>query len=156
MEAIIFMVIAAIVGLINNQKKKQVEESQPKPVPSAQKQTEQRPARERTRNFGQQLDRSASELEKEYEKQRSDIENSKPKKVPVDEPSSMFLSREENRLKEELENRKQAAMVVKKLNIENLSIKDGLNQQNLVNGIILSEILGPPRAKKSYAQRMRR
>ena len=159
MELIIMAIIAGIVGMINNQKKKEGKQES-KTRPTAPVSPEQSAMQERVKNARQAFDRRAKDLTVEYDRQRAEIEQSKPKRIqpPVIKPAPVVeLSRTiENPRSDRSQTRRNTSKAFEPSKVKKLSIKDGLQKKDLVSGIILAEILGPPRSKKSHARRMTR
>ncbi|TFD92331.1 hypothetical protein [Jeotgalibacillus sp. R-1-5s-1] len=151
MELIIMAIIAGVISLINNQKKKEEPNEKPKPAPVPQ--SNQQQPQKKAKNLRETFDRHAKELASEYEKQRAEIEKSKTGRQPVKRPDRV---KQAAAAKIEVEKPASAPRVSslkpKKDPIKesDLTINDGLDSKDLVNGIIFSEVLGPPRSKQHY------
>ncbi|MEW9500468.1 hypothetical protein [Jeotgalibacillus marinus] len=159
MELIIMAIIAGIISMLNNQKKKEGKQ-EPKTRPTAPVSPEQSAMQERVKNARQAFDRRAKDLATEYDRQKAEIEQSKPRSIqpPVIKPVPVVeLSRTiENPRSSRLQTRPNTSKAFEPSKIKKLSIKDGLQKKDLVNGIVLAEILGPPRSKKPHARQMTR
>ncbi|PPA71454.1 hypothetical protein [Jeotgalibacillus proteolyticus] len=190
MELIIFAIIAGIISMIGNQKKKGEQQQQPnqKQQPRQQQQhktaqtSKQRPKTQssssrssqprtersgtdrgssnrgdRIKNVRDAFDKRAKELAAEYERHRSDMESAKPKtpqlQVEVVEDPSPDFSRESDLSRTDRGSSASKKKTKPYQEVKELPIKNGLSEKDLVNGIVLAEILGPPRSKKPRSHR---
>lgn len=167
MELIIMAILAGIVSFIGNQKKKGEEQPAQKTAPAPKQHapsqtadTQPNQKRERVKNARDAFNRRAEELRHEYDRHQSDIERSKPQKQPhVEKVETIAINtdltestgRTSSNSAIARKNKQAAAPKVKEL-----PIKKGLNEKDLVNGIVMAEILGPPRSKQRLSRRMPR
>ncbi|KIL46040.1 hypothetical protein [Jeotgalibacillus campisalis] len=176
MELIIMAILAGIVSWIGNQKKKgEEQERQQKPSSNQQSnspvqqrepqqtaaEVQREPRKDRVKNAREAFDRRAKELASEYQRQRSDVEQAKPQRnqprvEKIETPAAdLTVSIEQGRPVRGSKQRK-AAEKAAFPKVEELSLKNGLKENDLVNGIVMAEILGPPRSKKTHSQRQSR
>ncbi|MGD7044019.1 hypothetical protein [Jeotgalibacillus proteolyticus] len=178
MELIIMAILAGIVSWIGNQKKKgedlptqtqQPSSSQQRENPSRQQaeshqtaaEVEREPRKDRVKNAREAFDRRAKDLASEYQRQRSDIEAAKPQRnqpsiEKIETPAADLTVSIEQARPGRGSSQKKAAAKPAGPKVEELSLKNGLKEKDLVNGIVLAEILGPPRAKKLHSKRLTR
>ncbi|MDG5470854.1 hypothetical protein P6709_03775 [Jeotgalibacillus sp. ET6] len=174
MELIIMAILAGIVSWIGNQKKKgEEQQTQTQQRPSSQQrqnpagqqteshqtaaEAEREPRKDRVKNAREAFDRRAKDLASEYQRQRSDIEAAKPQRnEKIETPAADLTVSIEQARPGRGSNQKKAAATAAAPKVEELSIKNGLKEKDIVNGIVLAEILGPPRAKNSHSKRLTR
>ncbi|GIN70976.1 hypothetical protein J14TS2_14510 [Bacillus sp. J14TS2] len=144
MEQFIIFIIVAVVGLlfnrskINNQKQ---QSEQPRPVQTRPMQMEE--AREESSPF-------AEATEARTLKDAADQLKTQPDLYKQQEEMAAKLN-DLNR-EEEL-HRKKIEVINTEVYDEEVQLDFDLKQKDIVNGIIMSEVLGPPRARKPYNRR---
>ncbi|TDL34502.1 hypothetical protein E2R51_01945 [Jeotgalibacillus sp. S-D1] len=168
MELIIMAILAGIVSFIGNQKKKSEEQTAQKSAqnskqhaPSQSANTQPPSKRDRVKNARDAFDSRAKELKQEYDRQKVEVERSKPQRLPrvenADVPTAdIDLTQSAGRASSNrpVSQRNKSAAGAPK--VEELPIKKGLTEKDLVNGIVMAEILGSPRSKQRHSTRMTR
>ncbi|TFE01110.1 hypothetical protein [Jeotgalibacillus salarius] len=151
MEIIIMAIIAGVIGLLNKQKKQQ----EPAEKPPTQKPTVSKP-----RNLKETFDRHAKELAEEYDKQRKTFENKSeeaPRQRQLKRDQGPPRNQPEPLAAAEISGESRKSHLKKKadpIKESDITINKELQPRDIVNGIIFSEVLGPPRSKRRHGNRI--
>ncbi|MDQ0213922.1 uncharacterized membrane protein YraQ (UPF0718 family) [Oikeobacillus pervagus] len=135
MESIIIAIVLGLIGTVFNKMNKSDEDKQPKkPTPTPTRIPDQRSIGkfEREKVEEKSFTENETVLNSHYEKTKQQVEE-----------TILQLAKEEKQLERQIHLQKQKVNTFKEKRHPLMA-----NEDELVKGIILSEILGPPRAKK--------
>ncbi|KIL53431.1 hypothetical protein KP77_04070 [Jeotgalibacillus alimentarius] len=143
MEFIIMAVVAAVFSLLSKQKKEETSEQKP-PV--------QKPTVSKPRNLKETFDQHAKKLAEEYEKQRKSFENSSTS-PRQEKKETVPQKKQPEPIKEIAVESRKTKRPADPIKESDITISRELKPRDVVNGIIFSEVLGPPRSKRRHRER---
>lgn len=151
---LIIIIIGAIASALKRGKS---EEEQRKNVPQRRPASEGKPLEEpgsmifpRQEPNSRPIKSQASRAEKQFSEKRKQIEN----RMAVLKEQELELAEKAEHINKNVEHLQSERLVRRTDSKQSHSI--GLDKESMVNGIILSEILGPPRAKQPHRSFSRR